>query len=972
MKCPICKKTISDNLLKCPHCNVRVGLRCKNCNTVNSIQNLNCTKCGQELLKICPNCKSVNLPNSKNCRKCGAYFNNEQPQPMIYEAKKYSQKEAVKTLVKGIQSPEKKIFSISGEKGSGKSEILKRAIKSLNSERILWLFGKCTPLTQLTPGGLIQDIILNMFELPNFCANTPEFKKNAMTFFKTEFPEMDQKDIDLLLNFLYSTKFGKFEDIQANKTRTFNMLYKVFNKISTLGNFIIIADNFDFIDGFSYEFINNLFKNKTHNMKLIMMYCEAKPASSFIFYDTENATLDISLAPLNPSEMKEFCKTLEEDFSYTNDAEKKEIIAKSKGNPAFLEQALSLCFDCQFSEKTFVLPDTFTDITKQRLKNLKEFNPIAFKTLVAASIIGNKINCNLLKEIFSFNDKDFSGVIEYLTKMQFIKPLNEGFYEFKNLLLWETILTNSKKNKDFIEANKQIATSLQSLVLNSNAILGIIAQNLKQTEEALDIWTKNTKLAAYLGDVNLYVISQKQCLALINELDDKTTLNTRYNIYERLGKILSEYNPKEAMEYLPDAINNAKISGNNIKEIELLGYLSQCCIKTNNYFGNIECVNNVLAKTDNQKKLHIALLKTTKLKSLTAIGNYGEVINTIENDILPILDEYLSHPIKTQFSYQFIYNTWVNSYLILANALIRQGNDRSFEILTIIFDIIERDKIKDADFICKSKLALAFANTIKGDFSTSESILNEILEIYQSKNLKDENIIEWNLIKTINKILNKRYDGLQENLFNAVTFANNCQNEYMKNILKTFLGKMFKDNNQSKEALEIYNGQITYFAKEKMATGALLTWYLIAEATLDTEGPHAAIDIAQQAIDVAKNPNIYNYYLIVLLKYVIAKSCIVISDYETAKINLDSAITQAIKFNMQDLLSRLYLLYGKYFQEIGLVKTPQQQQYLCAAKEMFKRVTEIMNYTKNKHIHLENEKAKKTLNSFCKLNEIKI
>ena len=194
----------------------------------------------------------------------------------------------------------------------------------------------------------------------------------------------------------------------------------------------------------------------------------------------------------------------------------------------------------------------------------------------------------------------------------------------------------------------------------------------------------------------------------------------------------------------------------------------------------------------------------------------------------------------------------------------------------------------------------------------------------------------------------------------------------MKNILKTFLGKMFKDNNQSKEALEIYNGQITYFAKEKMATGALLTWYLIAEATLDTEGPHAAIDIAQQAIDVAKNPNIYNYYLIVLLKYIIAKSCIVISDYETAKINLDSAITQAIKFNMQDLLSRLYLLYGKYFQEIGLVKTPQQQQYLCAAKEMFKRVTEIMNYTKNKHIHLENEKAKKTLNSFCKLNEIKI
>lgn len=971
MKCPICKKTISDKTLKCPHCNVRVSLRCKNCNTINSIQNLICSNCGQELLKICPHCKSVNFPNTKICRKCGTSFDKNNPTTMVYKAKKYSQKDAIKSLVTELKLNQKKIFSVSGEKGSGKSEVLKKTIKLLNKERFIWLFGKCTPLTQLTPGGVIQDTILNMFELPSFCSNTPEFKKEATSFFKNEFPEMTQNEINLLLNFLYSTKFGKFEDLQKNKIKTFEMLYKIFNKISTLGDFIIVIDNFDFIDGFSYEFINNLFKNKTHNLKLIMMYCENKPASSLIYYETEHSTLDISLASMNENEMREFCKTLEEDFSYTNDAEKREILEKSKGNPAFIEQALSLCFDCQFAEKTFVLPDTFAEVTKQRLKNLKIFNPVAYKTLVGASIIGDKINPNLLKEIFSFNNTEFEGIIEYLIKMQFIKPIDKGLYEFKNLLLWETILTNSKKDKNFIEANKQIANTLNSLILNSNAILGIIAQNLKQTDLALNIWTTTTKLAAYLGDVNLYVISQKQCLALINELDDKNTLAIRYNIYERLGKILSEYNAKEAMEYLPDAINNAKITGNTVKEVELLGYLSESCLKTKNYYGNIECVNNVLEKTNKENSLHYALLKSTKLKSLIAIGNYGEVINLIDNDILPKLDQYLSHPRKSSFSYEFIYNTWINCYHLLANALVKQGNDRSFEILTILFDIIERDKIKDADFICKCKLTLAFANTIRGDFLTSENLLNEIFETY-SKDIENENILEWNIIKAINKISNNKYEGLQENLYNAVTFANNCQDEYIKNILKTFLGKMFKDNNQAKEALEIYNNQISYFAKEKMATGALLTWYLIAEATLDTEGPHTAIDIAQQAIEVAKNPNIYNYYFIVLLKYIIAKSYIVISDYETAKINLDSAISQAIKFNMQDLLSKLYLLYGKYFQEIGLVKTPQQQQYLYASKEMYNKVSEIVSYTKNRHVHLENEKAKKTLNSFCKLNGIKV
>ena len=40
--------------------------------------------------------------------------------------------------------------------------------------------------------------------------------------------------------------------------------------------------------------------------------------------------------------------------------------------------------------------------------------------------------------------------------------------------------------------------------------------------------------------------------------------------------------------------------------------------------------------------------------------------------------------------------------------------------------------------------------------------------------------------------------------------------------------------------------------------------------------------------------------------------------------NIENAIILASKFNMKDILSRLYLLYGKYFQEIGLLKTEKQ------------------------------------------------
>ena len=967
MKCPACKKTIPDKSLKCPHCKTRTGLLCKNCNTVNSVFNLKCKHCGKEILKVCEHCGSVNFPSVKKCRKCGAPFGEPIQKSLEYQPVLISQKNAITVLSQGLLTDEKRIFSISGGKGIGKTYVLKQAVSKLSKHNFVWLFGKCTPLTQLTPGGLIQDIIFNLYNLPNFCVNTPEFKKDATKFFQNEFPDMTGLEINNFINFLYSFQNGKFEDLVINKKKTFNTLYKVIEKVASMGNLVLIADNFDFIDGFSYEFLTNLLKKYPENMRLILMYNEPKPSKAYFNFDDQNMYLDIGIAPLDVQAMNEFCESMADKFSYTNDYEKHEIIAKSNGQPAFLEQALSLCCDCQIGDKPFVLPDTFEGIIDERLKYLKNVNVVAYKTLVGASVLGNKINLQLIKEIFGFSDKNFKGVIDYLREMNFIDPVSEIFYEFKNLLLWETILTKSKEDEDFIRINEKIAGALNNFIMNSNAILGIIAQNLKQNQVALDVWTKNTKLAAYVGDINLYVISQKQCLAIINEMDESATLKIRYNISERLGKLLSDYNPKEALEFLPDAIANAKAVGNSPKEIELLAYLSYCCLKTGNYYGCIECVDTVLEKTDN--KLERAMLQVTKLEALLRIGNCGEVINTIDNDILPVLDEFLSKQYKSKVPYNLVYDSWLKIFLILANALIMQGNDRSFEILTMIFDIIERNKIKDEKFICDCRLALAFANTMKGDFYTSDSILEDIISQY---NPNHEETLRWNLIHILNSVFRDKYVGLQEDLFKVVTYANNCGDNYIKNILKTFLGMVFKYNEQAKHALDIYNEQITYFAKEKMAMGALLTWYLIADSTLVTDGPHAAIDIAQQALEVAQNPKINNYVFIILLKMVIAKASIVISDYETARIHIENAIILASKFNLKDLLSRLYLMYGKYFQEIGLLKTEHQTDYLKGANKMYEKATEVLKQTKNNAIHIETEKAKQVLKSFCQLNSIKL
>ena len=981
MICPTCKKTIPDNTLKCPYCKTRTGLVCKKCNTVNSIFEHKCKKCGAEILRHCPNCNSINFPNTHKCRKCGYVFADQQDEQLRLEyiANLVSQQSAKEILVKGILSHDKKIMSLSGEKGSGKSLVLKSITKELKNYTPI--YGKCTPITQLTPGGVIQDILLNIFGLPNFCLDNNEFKKNASQFFKNEFPELNNNEISDVVNFLYPSKEGTFESIVKAKNNTFSILNKIFDIMTLPGKFIFIIDNFDFIDGFSYEFLTHFIKKESvwKNLKLVLLYSEAKPSKGYFYFPTnkdDNIYLDVTIAPLEYNQIGSLVsqKTKKiKDFPNISPAELQEIYKVSGGNPSYINHALSLRYDCELCEQEFELSTNFRGLLEHRLALLSHLNPTAYNVLISSAIIGDKINVNLVKEIFNIGDKNFKKILVYLRKMDYISPLNDIYYEFTSQLLWETIIKTSKTDGNYEKFNKKIFEYLTGFTLNSHAIFGIIAQNLKQLQLALDIWTKNTRLASYIGDLNLYAISQKQSMALINEFDETETLKIRYNISERLGKLLANSNPTEAMEYLPDAISNAQAIGDSPREIELLAYLSSCCRKTGNYFGEVECVDSVLEKVKPNNDIDTVLLKTTKLSALLNIGNCGQIINMIDNEIMPIFDRFFKKKNSLHNpKMPIVYESWLKSYLVLANALVLQGNDRSFEILTILFDIIERNKIQDELFICKCKLTLAFANTVKGNFRASEQILEEVLKSYRENIMDNETIIRWNFINIINNFFRKRYYNMQEDLFQIVTFANNNGDNFTKNILKTLLGKIFKDNDNSKQAMDIFNDQIAYFAKEKMALGALLTWYLIADTTLETEGPQKALEIAEQALAVAQNPKIDNYFFAILLKIVMVKCFITLSDFESAKIHIENAILMARKFNMKDILSRLFILYGKYFQELGLTKSSKQIEYLQSSNKLYKEARTLIEETQNKDVYQNLKKAKSILKSFCQLHNIEL
>lgn len=988
MICPKCKNEIPENSLKCPVCSARVGSICKNCNTYNHIYNVRCVNCNSELIKFCPSCKSVNLPDALKCRKCGYIFQlseDEYTQKIdgIEEdnsleatnlTKSYSQQAAKQLIQKAISSPNKKVISLQGENGIGKSLVVKSALNDFADGQITALIGECSHITQLSPCGCVQNLLINFFNVPAFCGDTSQLLKDSQEFFKNEFPLLTNEDVTDLINLLYPQKKDFYENLFSNKEKTFTLLNKIFKTIIETNQILFILENFDLIDGMSLEFFTGLLKQYADDpkVKFLLTYKGKKPVMGCFYSELLNETnyFDVLLMPLDKGQVGIFT-----DRSFENakcpQSVKDKLFSISKGNPAIMEQLVGLLNDSYKITGTFdfELPNTMVQILRLRLEFLKS-DDLLYKILSLAVIQGLNFSPVVINEVLQVDEVSFIDALNALQKLNFIMPVNQNIYAFKNSLMWSNLFEIIKQTPEFNGFSEMTMSVLSEYVPSSYSIMAIMTQNINAYEKAFAYWSENTRIAGYFGDINLYIISQKQCLELLYKIDYPQKELIMKNIAERLGKLISKVDPEEAMKYLPDAIERA--SGNTLKEIELLAYMTECCNKTGNYNGVIECVDSLLTKIDISCELEIAMVKSRKLHAMLKIGNCGELINITDTEILPVFEKYIDAKPHKIVSKPMLFKAWLNTYLILANALVLQGNNRVYEVISILFELFDRNKITDPALICKTKLALAMANTLKGNTTLSQEILNEIIQSIRMEDFDNEMVSKWNLVNLFNKFLNKQYDNLNNELFQVVMFANNVNDNFTKNILKTMLGKLYKINEKSKQAMEIYNQQIAFFSQEKSAIGAMLTWLFIAEINLIQDGPDKAIHVATKALDVAKNPRINNYLFMVLYNKLIAEAQMIKADYENAKISIEKAIMFARKFEMQQLLASLYLLYGKYIQDITLAKTEEGEAYISNAFKMYKKAYNIAKEINNEILvkTVLNETA--SLKSFCKLNRIDV
>lgn len=886
----------------------------------------------------------------------------------------------------------KHIIALTGEEGCGKTAVLRQFEYNLKDKGYIFLYGSCTPLVQITSFGFFQDAFLRIMGFPPFTKSFESFVKDfKKSNLHTLFDFLDSKELNSFLNIFYPSKIDNYENIQSNKQEMFSILEKVIKSFSVNNNLVIVIDNFDLLDGASYEFIVNMLDKGyfTTRVKLLASYQEDKHIQSYFdLTKTDDKIFEtIRLGKLPPDEMiraVEYSLGLKISNILSPDYIS-ELVQKADGNAIRLEEEIALLFDSGYisvndneilindENKPEIPPSTFEELVKFRLNSLA---PSAKNILYIAAIMGYRFSQAILTMVAPMDSAKAEHSIEYLKQELFIVPVDNYTCEFKSLTIWKLIYQEAKNDILYKENATKLYDVLKPLILSSNLQKLISCTEAISKNEAFYIWQNTASLSSKLGDTNLFVIAQKQCLKILEEEEFPNGDDLRAKIYEKLGKILCEKSPKEAVTYLSNVLDLEIKNLNLIKIIDLSAYFVKSCYLCGNYFGAVEAVDAIITNINladiDVSETDIALIKTRKLKALLNIGNSEQIVNLVNEEITAEIEKELNNKKPMGKWKSLVVDSWLLSKTVLAKAYAMQGNNESFNVIAQIREFLDKNEYSKDYYSVQTDLIEAFAYTISGNINKSNDILNSVVKEYGEKTMETDLLSDWNLINIINRVFLDQIYDLKSDLFELATFTNNINEHFTKNIVKLILAYVLKAEGNIEKAKEIIDEQTTYFAKEKVSIGFLLSWLMLVQLTIESGDDEKALTTATKSLEIAQSPKINNYIFTIYFQKILSEIYLRKGDLTAAKMYIEKSVVIAKQFNLKYQLIELYLSYGEYMQELMRLSKNYSPQNVSLTSELYNKAVLAAKELKLENLTEKTVRARSDFKAFCQLNNVEV
>ncbi|MFA6990243.1 MAG: tetratricopeptide repeat protein, partial [Candidatus Gastranaerophilaceae bacterium] len=546
-------------------------------------------------------------------------------------------------------------------------------------------------------------------------------------------------------------------------------------------------------------------------------------------------------------------------------------------------------------------------------------------------------------------------------------------FTFKNKLIWKVVynLDLSKENKNvcYTGINKGLTEYTET-----NA--AILAENLIKIDETpqniISVVEQAAQEAYSVGDNYAYT----ELKTIIIDYLEKTTIENKkqikYEIYEDIGKLNFDKKPEEAIKYFTELIKYYEENNNSPKVISLSGFLAKSFEITGNFAYAVECTDKALEMFDKYAMPYeYALLSYTKLEHLLNLGRFEELIVLSKTTVLPELEDIKAHKAEINgfepYDIDFIE---IDTRYITAKALALQGNKECLKEAEILLEMANQRQ--DNDYAVKSQLIIAHFKTLQGQNIEIKTILDELKNVIPNTKEEVKNYIDWHFVNTLNNLFAKDYGVLKQDLSELINFVVSTGAYSYQPLFKALWGKVLFENNEIARANDIYYELLNFCSENKLASGALLLWYLLTETEIKLQNLDNALSIAEKALEVAKNPTIKNHFFIMLFQKRLAEIHVAKSELDMAAMYAEQAIQLAQNLDLTLWQVKLSLLCGQIFKMKAIVELNERTENTQKAYKMHLEALELVKKIQNTNIVQDIENSTNELNQFCQKESINV
>lgn len=806
------------------------------------------------------------------------------------------------------------IVCMNGPTGVGKSNIfsaLKMTFDEDNSNT--WIIGQCPLFCSTAPLAFFRNLLKTLFDIPSVNIDSDNTKTTIASYLTNNLGITSQDVINQIIAIVFPDENKLQNSIYQNKQNTYGAIASIFRALLNKGALVLQIEDIERIDSFSLEIFRNLFDEGILKCNLKIFATSNMDIDIIQFFASshvnKNNTHQVNYPAMNKDEIDDFIIKAIGVREELGQNILNHIYENSQNLPVFIEEFLYSLLQLGIVKFTndnnnpiyispeisnFNFPKTVQEIIQLRLTNISNVQPVAFKTLYYASILGFKFLPAVIQNILQISQEEFQETIKYLSMNNFITPVDTYNYTFKSRLVWETIRNLQLSEENQKAAVTAITNTLMQLTMPDMAD---VVENLLSVSvpkyDILNYIEQTTKEAYCIGDDYAYVYYKSMLLEAVDlsTLENKQAIQIA--IKEELLGITYMTFPDKAIKYAEDLyVYYSEID--EAKTIDILGVMSVAFENIGNYLAAIECVDKALEKIDaDVNKVASMLLHYSKLNALLQLGRYEEVITIAKNNVLAVLDLYNKNktPDITTLASDDIKTVELETMYILAQAYALKGSPFALDAAQKLYDL--SNEIVNPEYTLKSKFAKATILLLQGKMDEVQGILENVQEFVPNSKDATLNTFIWLLLKNACAYFKGNYSSMISELNMLANFSANVKKFALEPVVRGFLVQILLHEGKTDEAEQLAYDLFYKCSNNQWALGALVNWYMYCEIAIFKENYDVAIKVAQNALDVAEKANTNNLFFISLLKLKIAQIYSLRGDFDIAKINAQEAIQMA-------------------------------------------------------------------------------